>query len=180
MELRIIDAAHDEQVRFTLQPGDKYALDSALFYQALQVKVIDKAMSNLTSISSENASPRGNRPSSPMATKRMINLKLKSNRGFSEEVQIKELLNLDLNNGPGVIVTGKEEESLSTCIKRQTGELNGTTDIVLLPTLTIKNCLPCYLQIKRTKKHIEDNTAKLMEFNDEEVSIYNVDKSEEK
>ena len=178
MELRIIDTVHDEQARFTLKPGDKYSLDSAHFYHALQVKVIDKAMSTLASISSDTTSPKAGRSTSPVANKKRINLQLKSNKGFSEEVMIKDLMSLDLNNGPGIIVTGKGEESLGACIKRQKGELNGTTDLVLLPTLTIKNCLPCYLQIKRTKFRTDD-TVKLMEAN-EETCIYNVDKSEEK
>ena len=89
-------------------------------------------------------------------------------------------MNLDLNNGPGTFVAGKDDNSLCTCIKRQPGELNGTTDLVLLPTIIIKNCLPCYLQIKRTKRHSDENTAKLLEANEDETQIYNVDKSEEK
>ena len=42
-ELRIVDSnsVHEDLARFTLEPGDKYALDSAHFYHSLQVKVID-------------------------------------------------------------------------------------------------------------------------------------------
>ena len=119
-------------------------------------------------------------PTSPLAKQKLLTQKLKSNRGFSEEVLIKDLMNLDLNNGPGIFVPGKDEESLCTCIKRQNGELNGTTDLVLLPSLIIKNCLPCYLQIKRNKRVNEDNSVKLIENNEEETCIYDVDKSEEK
>jgi len=71
MELRIIDLAQDEQARFTLQPGDKYALDSNFFFLSLQVKVIDKAMGNLASITSDRfdgvPSPKHGRVSSPQA-----------------------------------------------------------------------------------------------------------------
>ena len=89
-------------------------------------------------------------------------------------------MNLELNNGPGYFVSGIEEESLCACIKRQSGELNGTTDLVLLPSLTIKNCLPCSLEIKRMKQIPEDASLRRMENEEEDTQIYFVDKSEEK
>ena len=84
-----------------------------------------------------------------------------SNRGrffgrkLSKEIPIEKLIKLDLNNGPGEFVTGPEADSLCVCIKRQPGELYGTTDLVFLPPLSVKNALPCDIQIKRKKRQTE-------------------------
>ena len=73
-------------------------------------------------------------------------------RKFSKEVPIEKLINLDFNQGPGEFLTGPEDDSLCVAIKRQPGELYGTTDLVFLPTLSIKNALPCDMWIKRKKR----------------------------
>ena len=73
-------------------------------------------------------------------------------RKFSREVPIERLLNLDLNQGAGEFVAGPEADSLCVAIKRQPGELYGTTDLVFLPTLSVKNALPCNMRIKRRKR----------------------------
>ena len=59
---------------------------------------------------------------------------------------------MDLNQGPGEFVAGPEADSLCVAIKRQPGELYGTTDLVFLPTLSVKNALPCNMKIKREKR----------------------------
>lgn len=44
--------------------------------------------------------------------------------------------------GTGYFLTSADVPELCTCIKRQSGEINGTTDFVLVPPVTFKNFLP--------------------------------------
>ena len=60
----------------------------------------------------------------------------------------------------GEFLSGFEDDSLCVAIKRQPGELYGTTDLVFLPTLSVKNALPCDMLIKRKKRF--SNQAQLL------------------
>lgn len=101
-------------------------------------------------------------------------------RKFSREVPINRLLKMDLNQGPGEFVSGPEDDSLCVAIKRQPGQLYCTTDLVFLPTLSVKNALPCNIKIKRNKRF--SDTAELLQKTShfEEKTYYSVMKSEQK
>ena len=102
-------------------------------------------------------------------------------RKFSKEVQISRLINMELNQGPGEFVSGPEADSLCVAIKRQNGELFGTTDLVFLPTLSVKNALPCNMRIKRRKRFSDqDELIQRTSHQQEEKTSYSVMKSEQK
>ena len=60
---------------------------------------------------------------------------------------ITDLLGLQLNSGSGMALVAQEEGGLCTCIKKMSGELKETIDLVLLPPLIIKNALPCHIEV---------------------------------
>ena len=80
---------------------------------------------------------------------------------------------------------GKDSDvQFSTSIKRQSAELMGCTDIVLLPPVMIKNCLPCFIQVKAVDKNEENGEAlneilKMSSNPHDENQWYKVDKSQE-
>jgi hypothetical protein len=63
--------------------------------------------------------------------------------GFSEPVLIEDLVKLNLDQG--VIV--QHDGILYTYLRKQKGEIGKTFDIVMLPPVSIKNCLPCELEL---------------------------------
>ena len=102
---------YDECNRFMLKPGDKYALDSEYFYHSLQLREVDNNMMNQINEEEQKKGPRS--PTGRRGTVKKLAMK-----PFSHSIEIKELMNLELNNGPGYFVSGIEEESLCACIKR--------------------------------------------------------------
>ena len=58
-------------------------------------------------------------------------------------------------------------------------ELVGCSDIVLLPPLMIKNCLPSFLQVKATATE-RDEESSLLKLQNESGKRYKVEKSQEK
>lgn len=69
--------------------------------------------------------------------------------GWSEKVLISTLLELPFNEGTGQYISNYDTQQITTCIKRVNGEINGTIDLVLLPTITIRNCLPCSMLVRQ-------------------------------
>ncbi len=63
--------------------------------------------------------------------------------GFSEPITIEAIIILNLDQG--VIVP--HDNNLFTYLRKQKGEIAKTFDIVMLPPVSIKNCLPCDLEI---------------------------------
>ncbi len=124
-ELRIIESASGSKLKFQheLKSGESLGIDdSFLLGHYLQIKLLDKDDDQYDGM---------------------------DERGWSEKVYISTLLKLPTNEGTGHFLSTIDSPFLTTCIKRQSGQINGTVDLALLPPLTIKNCLPCALNIKR-------------------------------
>ena len=78
-------------------------------------------------------------------------------------------------------MSGPEADSLCLAIKRQSGELFGTTDLVFLPTLSVQNALPCDLKIKRGKRFSnQEQLHQRLQNHKEEKTYFLVQKSEQK
>lgn len=63
--------------------------------------------------------------------------------GFSEPITIEDIIKLNLDQG--MIVS--HDSNLYTYLRKQKGEIAKTFDILMLPPVSIKNCLPCDLEI---------------------------------
>jgi hypothetical protein len=66
-------------------------------------------------------------------------------------------LKLPTDEGTGHYLSTIDLPFVTTCIKRESGQINGTTDFTLVPPLTIKNCLPCALKIGYKNRPMEDD-----------------------
>lgn len=84
-----------------------------------------------------------------------------------------------MNEGTGHFCT--DEKSMTICIKIQSGELSGTSDIVLLPPIVIKNVLPAFMELQQQltqqqmkEMSLEEIQRNLLIHKSQEKAFYNI------